>query len=44
MDQIREVAQTFGVDWTHLIAQVISFGIMCAVLYRLAYAPVLKML
>ena len=44
MDQIREVAQTFGVDWTHLIAQVISFAIMCAVLYRLAYAPVLKML
>lgn len=44
MDQIREVAQTFGVDWTHLGAQVISFAIMCAVLYRLAYAPVLKML
>jgi len=44
MDQIREVAQTFGVDWVHLGAQMISFGIMCAVLYRFAYAPVLKML
>jgi F-type H+-transporting ATPase subunit b len=44
MDQIQQVAQTFGVDWIHLGAQMISFGIMCAVLYRLAYGPVLTML
>jgi F-type H+-transporting ATPase subunit b len=44
MDQIQQVAETFGVDWIHLGAQMISFGIMCAVLYRLAYGPILKML
>ena len=31
--QIAEIARTFGVDWPHLIAQTISFGIVCAVLY-----------
>jgi F-type H+-transporting ATPase subunit b len=41
---IGEVAATFGVDWPHLIAQIISFGIMCGVLYALAYKPILRML
>jgi F-type H+-transporting ATPase subunit b len=41
---LAEVAQTFGVDWPHLGAQMISFGIVCAVLYALAYKPILKML
>jgi F-type H+-transporting ATPase subunit b len=36
--------QTFGVDWQHLTAQLISFGIVCALMYWLAYRPVLKML
>ena len=44
MGQIEEIARTFGVDWTHLIAQIVSFGIVCAVLYRLAYTPILAML
>jgi len=44
MGQIQEVAQTFGVDWVHLIAQSVSFGIVCLVLYKLAYGPILKML
>jgi F-type H+-transporting ATPase subunit b len=39
-----EIARTFGVDWIHLGAQSISFGIMCVVLYLLAYKPILKML
>jgi F-type H+-transporting ATPase subunit b len=39
-----EIARTFGVDWPHLLAQMVSFSIVCAVLYRFAYAPVLKML
>ena len=30
--QIEQLARTFGVDWTHLIAQTISFGVMCIVL------------
>jgi len=42
--QVEEIARTFGVDWSHLIAQTISFLIVCALLYRFAYRPVLKML
>jgi F-type H+-transporting ATPase subunit b len=42
--QIQELARTFGVDWTHLIAQIISFGIVCVLLQRFAYKPVLQML
>lgn len=42
--QIEELARTFGVDWPHLIAQIISFSIVCALLYRFAYKPVLRML
>jgi F-type H+-transporting ATPase subunit b len=41
---IAEIARTFGVDWPHLLAQMVSFGIVCVLLYRFAYAPVLKML
>jgi len=42
--QIEEIARTFGVDWPHLMAQIVSFGIVCAVLYYLAYTPILKIL
>jgi F-type H+-transporting ATPase subunit b len=42
--QIEEIAKTFGVDWPHLIAQIISFSIVCILLQRFAYKPVLKML
>jgi F-type H+-transporting ATPase subunit b len=42
--QIEQIANTFGVDWTHLGAQIVSFGIVCAVLYALAYKPILRML
>ena len=42
--QIEQIARTFGVDWPHLVAQIISFGIVCAVLYALAYKPILRML
>jgi F-type H+-transporting ATPase subunit b len=38
------VAATFGVNWPHLLAQIASFCIVCLVLYRFAYRPVLKML
>lgn len=41
---VESVAKTFGVDWSHLIAQIISFSIVCALLYRFAYRPILKML
>ena len=42
--QIEEVARTFGVDWQHLGAQIVSFGIVCTVLYLLAYKPILRIL
>jgi F-type H+-transporting ATPase subunit b len=41
---VQEIARTFGVDWPHLIAQIISFGIVCALLYKFAYKRVLQML
>ena len=41
---IERIATTFGVDWSHLLAQVVSFCIVCAILYRFAYRPVLAML
>jgi len=42
--QVAQIARTFGVDWPHLIAQIISFSIVCALLYRFAYKPILKLL
>jgi F-type H+-transporting ATPase subunit b len=42
--RLEQVASTFGVDWLHLFAQSVSFGIVCAVLYAYAYKPVLQIL
>lgn len=42
--QIEELARTFGVDWPHLVAQIISFSIVCGLLYLFAHKPVLRML
>ena len=42
--QAQQIASTFGVDWPHFLAQVVSFSIVCAVLYRFAYKRVLAML
>jgi len=42
--QLEKVASTFGVDWPHLGAQIVSFGIVCGILYLLAYKPILQML
>ena len=42
--QIAQIARTFGVDWTHLGAQLISFGVVCLVLYKFAYKNILAML
>src|SRR5690349_2883336 len=41
---VQEIARTFGVDWPHLIAQIISFCIVCALLYKFAYKRVLGVL
>jgi len=40
----ERLATVFGVDWPHLIAQIVSFCIVCLVLYKFAYRPILKML
>ena len=42
--QLEKIATTFGVNWPHLGAQIISFGIVCGLLYLLAYKPILQML
>src|SRR5260370_38211573 len=41
---LERIVTTFGVDWSHLLAQVASFCIVCLILYRFAYRPALKML
>ncbi len=40
----ERIVKVFGVDWPHLLAQIISFCIVCALLYRFAYRPILKVL
>lgn len=42
--QIQKIASDFGVDWPNLLAQIISFSIVCILLQRFAYKPVLKIL
>jgi len=42
--QVEQIARTFGVDWPHLFTQLVSFSIVCLLLYKLAYKPVLAML
>jgi F-type H+-transporting ATPase subunit b len=42
--KIQQIASTFGVDWVHLGAQIVSFSIVCAILYVLAYKPILRIL
>jgi F-type H+-transporting ATPase subunit b len=42
--KVEEIARTFGVDWSHLLAQIISFTIVCILLQRFAYKRVLSML
>ncbi len=42
--QVEQIARTFGVDWPHFLAQIVSFAIVCALLYLFAYKRVLAML
>jgi F-type H+-transporting ATPase subunit b len=41
---VEGIATTFGVNWSQLLAQIASFSIVCLILHRYAYRPVLKML
>ena len=42
--QIEQIARTFGVDIPHLVSQILSFSIVCVLLYFFAYKRVLAML
>jgi F-type H+-transporting ATPase subunit b len=41
---VENIARAFGVDWPHLISQMISFTIVCVLLYFFAYKRVLLVL
>ena len=41
---IESVAKVFGVNWWKLLSQIIRFSIVCFVLHRFAYRPVLTVL
>jgi F-type H+-transporting ATPase subunit b len=41
---VEQIARTFGVKWSLLGAQTVSFCIVCALLYKFAYQRVLQML
>src|SRR5260221_9666963 len=47
-DDLAKIAtdslRTFGVDWPHFIAQVISFSIVAGLLYKFAFNPILQVL
>jgi|SRR3989344_1996990 len=35
---------SFGIEWSHLLAQLVNFGILVFVLWKLVYKPILKVL
>lgn len=41
---MNELINALGLDWKMLIAQLVNFAILVAVLYFFAYKPILKML
>lgn len=43
-DMLGDLSKTFGVHWSLFISQLISFLVVCIVLKKFAYGPVLEML
>ncbi len=43
-DMISDTAKAFGVDWPHLMSQILSFSIVAYALQRWAYKPILTVL
>jgi len=41
---VERIATTFGVNWSQFLAQVASFSIVCLILHRYAYRPIIKTL
>ena len=44
LDAAKEISRTFGLDFPHFIAQVVSFLIVAGLLAKFAYGPILKVL
>jgi F-type H+-transporting ATPase subunit b len=44
LNTAQQTAVTFGVDWPHLVSQIISFLIVAVLLTKFAYKPILKVL
>jgi F-type H+-transporting ATPase subunit b len=42
--QVAQIARTFGVDVPRLLSQILSFALVCGILYLFAYRRVLAML
>src|SRR5436309_12950806 len=41
---VSEIAKGFAVDWSHLLAQIVSFSIVAILLHKFAYKKVLNVL
>lgn len=41
---MEEIVHALGIEWKHLLAQVINFGILTFVLFKLVYKPLLKVI
>jgi F-type H+-transporting ATPase subunit b len=41
---MEEIAHSLGIEWKLLIAQIINFGILAFVLFKLVYKPLLRVL
>jgi F-type H+-transporting ATPase subunit b len=41
---IKQIAETFGVSWWYLLSQIISFTLVCFLLQKFAYKPILTVL
>ena len=39
-----ELFQSFGIEWKLIIAQIINFGVLVFILWKLVYRPLLKVL
>lgn len=44
LDSARQTGEQFGVNWPLFTSNVISFLVVCALLYRFAYRPILAVL
>ena len=40
----KDVAETFGLTWWYFLSQVVSFTLVCLLLSKFAYKPILKVL